>query len=469
MPVQEFGTFRVVGFRDMVSPRRIVTMKVRIMKPKRSSEGNGLRILAVGFGLTIALLFGSAYLAIREMGKGASRIIGIAQEQQIVDKLIDDIQEQEAGLSSLFYSVARSDTPEDRGRLLSQIASAEQNIQRTLAVAMVRPDAQEWRPVKEAIERFTRELREAVGSRGPTVRASDSLFEAHEALVRELTTLVSSNYQAAVDATEREDNRRSDRLRFVLVLLVLAGALSIGCAVKSVQNTSRVIERARWQARELSRLSGHVLETQDTVVRRLSRELHDEFGQTLTAIEANLAAIPPGGFEQQSRIEDCMLLVKDAMSNVRELAQLLRPSILDDFGLKAGLEWLADSFHQRTGIDVDVKIEYDERLPDETETHLFRITQEALTNAGRHSGATRVQIRMREDNGRLELSIADDGRGLKPRGGRQGFGMMGMRERMRAADGELHIRSAPNGLTIVAEVPLAEVRRKQKDPNLVGG
>jgi signal transduction histidine kinase len=438
------------------------------MKPKRSNDGGGLRILAIGFGLTIILLFGSAYLAILEISKGASRMIGIAQEQQIVDKLIDDIQEQEAGLSTLFYSIARSDTPEDRGRLLKQIASAEDKIQRTLSLAMVRRNAEDWRPVKQAIGRFTAELRKAVQSPGRSVQASDSLFEAHETLVRELTTLVSSNYQAAVDATARENSRQSDRWRFVLLLLVLAGLISIACAVKSVQNTSRVLEHARWQARELSRLSGHVLESQDSVIRRLSRELHDEFGQILTAIEANLAAIPPGGFEQQSRIEDCTLLVKDAMCNVRELAQLLRPSILDDFGLKAGLEWLADSFRQRTGIDVDLHVEYEERLPDETETHLFRITQEALTNAGRHSGATRVQIRMKEDAGRLELSIADDGRGLKPRGGRQGFGMMGMRERMRASDGELHVRSAPNGLTIVAEVSLAKVRRKQENPNPVG-
>ena len=437
------------------------------MKPKRSNEGSGLRILAIGFGLTIVSLCGSAYLAILEMDKGESRTTAAAHEQQVVNKLIDDIQEQEAGLSSLFYSLARSDTGENRDQVLSQITAAEEKIQRTFAAGMVHRNAEQWQAVQSAAGQFISGLREAVRHSDRAAQPSDALFHAHETLVRELTTLVSANYQAAVDASARDARYRSDRLRFVLLLLALAGLISIICAVKSVQYTTRVLHRARWQTRELSRLSGHVLETQDTVVRRLSRELHDEFGQTLTAIEANLAAIPAPNLEQQSRIEDCMLLVKDAMSNVRELSQLLRPSILDDFGLKAGLQWLADSFRQRTGIDVDVQIEYDERLTEETETHLFRIAQEALTNAGRHSGASRIDLKLRESNGNLTLSVCDDGHGIRPREGRQGFGMMGMRERMRAASGDLHVRSTPKGLTITAEIPLAKTRRNQEDPNLV--
>ncbi len=248
---------------------------------------------------------------------------------------------------------------------------------------------------------------------------------------------------------------RRGRLRNALYLLLAAVALSIVCAVATMRKANGILQHARWQARELSRLSGHVLETQDTVVRRLSRELHDEFGQTLSAIEANLAAIPANTPDQQSRIEDCLLLVKDAMGNVRELSQLLRPSILDDFGLQAALQWLCDSFRQRTGIAVETQVAYESRLAGETETHLFRIAQEALTNVARHSGATHVTMRLAAEGGKLKLTVADDGKGLTtPTNGRTGFGMMGMRERMRAAGGELHVRSTANGLTIEAEVPV---------------
>jgi signal transduction histidine kinase len=429
------------------------------MKPKRSGEDSDLWIVGLGFALIILLLLGSAYAAIQAMEQGQSRVVSLAQEQQITDKLTDEIQGEEAGLGSLFYSLARSDSPEERKGLFAKLAAVEADIQRTFSVAMRRSDAQRWRSVKDAVEQFTKNLRVAFSAPiAPTGQSADNLYRSHETLARELATLVSANYQNAVDAQTREYDYRRSRLRDALVLLIIAVILSIVCAVKTIQKANAVLRHARWQARELSRLSGHVLETQDTVVRRLSRELHDEFGQTLSAIEANLAAIPANTPDQQSRIEDCLLLVKDAMSNVRELSQLLRPSILDDFGLNAGLQWLADSFRQRTGIEVEAQIEHEGRLPGETETHLFRIAQEALTNVVRHSGAKRVTLSLNALNGKLLLTIADDGNGLAPAtGGRTGFGMMGMRERMRAAGGKLHVRSTANGLTVTAEVPVEHV------------
>jgi signal transduction histidine kinase len=438
------------------------------MKPKRTKEGNGLWILGAGFGLTILLLLGSAYLAIVAMSQGETRMVALVQQQQAIDRLIDDIQEQEAGLSSLFYSLALPTTAQQREAMLAQISTAEGKIEQTFAVARKGPDAEQWQASSAAVREFTRELRKAIVEANSVRQPSSGLLRAHGALVRELTSLVSANYQAAVEATAREDRLHSQRLWYALLLMGLGVVLSVVCAVKSIRDTTEIISHARWQTRELSRLSGHVLETQDNVVRRLSRELHDEFGQVLSAIEANLAAIPTTTPDQHARIEDCVLLVKDAMSNVRELSQLLRPSILDDFGLKASLLWLADSVRQRSGIEVEARIDYEGRLPEETETHLFRIAQEALTNALRHSGAKRVEIRLKQNQERLTLSISDDGHGLKPREGRKGFGMMGMRERMRAAAGELHVRSTPHGLTIAAEISLAQIReQQQKDPSPV--
>jgi signal transduction histidine kinase len=148
--------------------------------------------------------------------------------------------------------------------------------------------------------------------------------------------------------------------------------------------------------------------------------------------------------------------VDEAIGNVRQMSQLLRPTILDDFGLEAGLRWLAEGFAARTGIEVSVDSSYSGRLPDETETHLFRISQEALTNIARHAGAKHVQMKLTSSGGEIRLSIQDDGCGLSaaPAAGR-GLGLIGMRARARSAGGDVTVRSPPgHGVLIEVRVPL---------------
>src|SRR5262249_50023984 len=158
-----------------------------------------------------------------------------------------------------------------------------------------------------------------------------------------------------------------------------------------------------------------------------------ELGQALTALKANLSALGNSPQLDRTRLDDCRALADEAIHNVRELSQLLRPTILDDFGLDAGLRWLCEGFSQRTGIHVDYKSNLNSRLPDETETHLFRIAQEALTNAARHSGADRVTVLLEASGDKVGLSIRDNGRGLSNTGSEasRGMGLIGMRARAR--------------------------------------
>jgi len=245
----------------------------------------------------------------------------------------------------------------------------------------------------------------------------------------------------------------------------------------TVRNTTDLFHQMEWQASELSRVSWHLLENQESTARRFSHELHDELGQSLTALKANLAALEAAAYLDKERLEDCRRLVEEATHNVRELSQLLRPTILDDFGLDAGLRWLSDGFAQRTGIKVEYKSNLTARLPDETETHLFRIAQEALTNAARHSGATQVKMQLWAEPDQALLSIRDNGRGLPSdlrsggdRGAEgNGMGLIGMRARARSAGGEMTLRSVNgSGLQIDVKVPVGE-RQHEKDPHLVGG
>ncbi len=233
--------------------------------------------------------------------------------------------------------------------------------------------------------------------------------------------------------------------------------LALVFAAITIRMTLALTRRMEWQTGELSRVSFHMLEDQEATARRFSHELHDELGQQLTAIKTNLAALESRGDVGHERLQDCLRLADEAIGNVRQMSQLLHPTILDDFGLEAGLRWLAEGFTARTGIAVEVESNHAERLPDEIETHLFRIAQEALTNVARHSGARRVVMKLESAGGEIRLGIRDDGRGLAPQPADvHGMGMIGMRARARSAGGDVDISSAPGGgVLIEVRAPLA--------------
>src|SRR5262249_54581213 len=154
------------------------------------------------------------------------------------------------------------------------------------------------------------------------------------------------------------------------------------------------------------------------------------------------------------RIEDCLGLVKDAVQNVREVSQLLRPSILDDFGLNASLRWLADNLAERSGKPVRFTSSFTGRLDGSVETQLFRIAQEALTNVVRHADATEVEVELARADRHVLLRVSDNGRGMDVAGSTHGSGLVGMRARARAAGAHLSVESRPGeGVSIRVQVP----------------
>ena len=202
-----------------------------------------------------------------------------------------------------------------------------------------------------------------------------------------------------------------------------------------------------------------VVEAQELERRRLARELHDETGQALTSILLGLKALEERTDDPDSRAATGELreLVVSTLQDVRRLAVELRPSALDDFGLVAALERLAASFAEQTGIAVDFQTALaDERLPEEVETALYRIVQESLTNVVKHARARRVSILLARKNGAVKAVVEDDGRGFDPvQEPDDGFGLVGMRERLALLGGRLEVESGRDGgTTIAAEVPV---------------
>jgi signal transduction histidine kinase len=218
----------------------------------------------------------------------------------------------------------------------------------------------------------------------------------------------------------------------------------------------RILERRSEQAEEQMReLSQQLVNTQEEERKNLSRELHDHVAQVLTGLRMELGRAERLSPTVAPVVAECKALVDDMFRTVRNLALGLRPSMLDDFGLQAALEWHARDCMSRYAIDVDLETEGDvDALPDKHRTCVYRVVQEATTNCVRHAGARKIQIRVNADENYLRVSVSDDGRGLDP-GQRPGLGLRGIDERVRELHGTTTISSAQaGGTTILVSLPL---------------
>ncbi|GHE25529.1 sensor histidine kinase [Vulcaniibacterium thermophilum] len=223
----------------------------------------------------------------------------------------------------------------------------------------------------------------------------------------------------------------------------------------------RLLERIEANEAEFRRLGRAVWRVQEDERRRLARELHDGIGQNLTALKHRLALLggelPPGSDALRAKLEAAIALCSATLEDTRKLSRLLRPPMLDDLGLEPSLRWLARSLGEAGGPAIETDIAPLPELHSELQTLLFRVAQEALTNAIRHAQARNVSLRLTVTDGQIELEIADDGRGCDPaqalRSGGSGLGSM--RERLRLYGGRFELESRPGaGTRLRARVPL---------------
>jgi signal transduction histidine kinase len=268
---------------------------------------------------------------------------------------------------------------------------------------------------------------------------------------QQMSSSLESAYEQAELLRESIYQEGHGLLSWTVWIFAACVVLSLACATWAVRASTALFRR-------LEQLQYQLLETQENTARRFSHELHDELGQALTAVKANLSALRGG--TDDARVDDCMQLVDQAIQDVREMSQLLRPTILDDFGLDAALRSLTESFSQRTRITVDYQSSLNgQRMGDQAETNLFRIAQEALTNVARHAQATDVSVDLQKRGGRVSLTIRDNGRGMdlsEPRKTR-GLGLAGMQTRARACGGKLAMEtSTGKGLKIEVLCPIAQ-------------
>lgn len=432
-------------------------------EPQRINERAVLRALVAGFALVLALLTLSGYVALRGTSAIEEDTADVGREQLVMARLINEAQAGQNTMAAILHRLARrQQSIAKRGELLRDLEAADAALTRLAASATQTPEAALWRELDRAVHEFSAGVRRALYQTGPGAAADlVPLLTLHDRLVRveqQLLAASEKRIEARERAIESESRELAANARLLLGACLILGLL---CAMLTVVFARRSIRKIEHQASELSRVSWHLVQGQESLARRFSHELHDELGQSLAAVKANLNA-PANAPDWPSRRADCLEVVDSAIANVRELSQLLHPVILDDFGIDAGLRWLTEGFAQRTSIAAEYESTFQGRLNEDVETHLFRIAQEALTNVARHSRATRVQVELQEtEKAGLRLTIEDNGIGIAagPRDPvHASLGLTAMRARAREIGAAMRLCTpAGGGLRIEIDLPRIEL------------
>ncbi len=316
--------------------------------------------------------------------------------------------------------------------------------------------AREWKPEERL-------------SRGQAVVSSEIIPKRQRfvAIAQRIEFLNDQQSVAAKQASFVEFGRLQERLTRFLILTLTSGLLlAIGSAVyiMRLERQGRLRYSELVQSRgELQQLSARLVDAQETERRAISRELHDEVGQALGLLlmDAGRLSNQLGSYNEtgQQLVGNIKTVAERTVQTVRNMALLLRPSMLDDLGLVPAVEWYAREMSRRGEIEVEVRAEnVSEELPDEVKVGVYRIVQEAVNNVQRHAKAKNAVVELEQTANAIRVKITDDGSGFDPKRAR-GMGLLGMEERVKRLGGTIEIDSRPGaGTTIRAELPLASTR-----------
>ena len=383
-----------------------------------------------------------------------------------------------------------SPDPSSANAQATRLAVLERETRQALdhyAASLENEEIEPFRALQSEIDAYWRVLNRTLEWSAPERDRQRYSFFYDELVPRRTAMLQIADRIAAVN--ERGLNRAeghlagsADALRGSLILTFLitfAGGLVL--AVLTIARTlrlereleRRLEENVRARA-DLQELSARLLRAQENERRSLARELHDEVGQSLSAIlmEAENAVCSEDPSQTSDHLQSIRTLAERTANEVRDLALLLRPSMLDDFGLVPALNWHARETAKRTGLKVSVAADDDvDDLPDEHKTCIYRLVQEAMNNSARHGNARSIEVAVKRGSEGVLFSVRDDGAGFDTRFVR-GMGLLGMEERVRRLGGRFQIDSQfGRGTLISAELPLVNLAEKDSSdahPHFVG-
>ena len=450
-------------------------------------------VLRAGYGAVLAVLVLSAAEAYRIQSSVSREHLeiyrGYVEQEQILTVLRRNLWLAGNYVRDFFIKT----TPQQSGELTAQLESLKKESTAALermpvddgTVVRLRDSLNEFWAVLEPIprtmlhassdEQFDFLQRVVVPKRGELYTALLALGDADSRKLQE-------------GEQEFTETRRRAAWR-LLAMLGVGVLLSLAVTQLSLRHAEHLERRAEQQYAEtehtrgeLKRLSVRLLEMEEEGKRQLSRELHDEIGQSLALLQIEishaLASTRRGGTPSaasESNLREHLgrarELAERTVQTIRNISLLLRPALLDDLGLTPALQFQLEDFLRRSGIACDFAEEgVADDLPDHVKTCVYRVVQEALHNCEKHAAASRVNVSVRQTAGSLQVEVRDDGRGFiyseQEKSGTSGLGLLGMRERASMAGGTLTVDSAPGrGTRIALRIPLepegAEPARKE--------
>lgn len=451
------------------------------MKRSRSTDAPvqpALLVLVAGFAGMFALLAAVSFHSLRALHSISDAIA--ASDQAFLNKnmALENLRSAFFLYGAETRQYLLSTSPDEAERRLAGLRALRTQLEESVATfsSGLRPDEM------PALDDLHRKLDAYVASIDPVLgwterqrRTLAAGFLSREPAEQRLRIVQITDKISTVNERHfRESGRHSrdllDEIR-IQVLLMLGAAVAVGLVLAAAVITYVFSLERKLRARyaqllaaqsELHQLSARLVNAQEDERRSIARELHDEVGQSMSLLLMELGNAASQVSEEQSglrqQIQTARRVAETTLNSIRNISLLLRPSMLDDFGLVPALNWQAREVSRRTGIRVDVSAEdLPDTLSDEHRTCVFRIVQEALHNATRHAQATNVRVVVRQEPSRLLLVVQDNGRGFDPQTTR-GMGLLGMEERVRHLGGSIQIESEPGrGALIQVELPLAAV------------
>ncbi len=440
----------------------------------------------LGLLITLAAVTGFSWYALHQL-TGLRRLQAQTIDMNRHDSLLllqvqNDLNAVGLKLRDMVHVSGTSKVSQYQAEFERLCADLEDSIKQEIRLAPVtrKPERQrkltrsleDLRGTSDEVFRLAREGNEAGARTLASTRLSSEQADA--------AALVLSLLERNNEAEERADQKIASIYDGVErnIYAFLAGTMVAIVLTSSylMYSNRRIFEKLESLSRQRRVLAERLITVQEEVLRSVSRELHDEFGQILTAVSTMLARAERKGLAPDSPFRTELTEVREithsTLEKMRSLSQMLHPAVLDDYGLAKGIEWYADVFQKQTGIQTRAIVEGTPvRVTGQLAINCFRIMQEALNNAAKHSSTKTAEVKVSFTPDLLTLSIRDFGIGLPSvkRGTDPGLGLIAMRERASIIGGQLKIDSVPNGGTTVsvtvpfpAEEALSNITQDQR-------